>query len=70
MDKKTILAIVLSILVLFVYQTFFVKPPPKKPVAIQKETSTAAPTAGKEKGTAPEQISPVKTTLSPQMAVK
>ena len=70
MDKKTILAIVLSILVLFVYQTFFVKPSPKKPVAIQKETSTAAPTAGKEKGTAPEQISPVKTTLSPQMVVK
>jgi len=52
MDKKTILAIVLSILVLFVYQTFFVKPP-EKPVAIQKEASTAAPTAGMEKGIAP-----------------
>ena len=70
MDKKTILAIVLSILVLFVYQTFFVKPPSKKPVAIQKETSTAAPTAGKEKGTAPKQTSLVKTTRSPQTAVK
>ena len=70
MDKKTILAIVLSILVLFVYQTFFVIPPLKKPVAVQKEASTAAPTAGKEKGTAPAQISPVKTTLSPLTAVK
>ena len=32
MDKRTILAIVLSMLVLFVYQTFFMKPPPKKPL--------------------------------------
>ena len=46
MDKRTILAIVLSMLVLFVYQTFFMKPPPKKPAdPQQKEAVTAAPNA-------------------------
>jgi YidC/Oxa1 family membrane protein insertase len=46
MDKRTMLAIVLSMLVLFIYQTFFVKPPPKKPAAPQqKEAVTPAPAA-------------------------
>jgi YidC/Oxa1 family membrane protein insertase len=41
MDKRTLLAVVLSITVLLVYQTFFVKPPVKTaPVPVQQQTST------------------------------
>ncbi|HOI73092.1 MAG TPA: membrane protein insertase YidC [Syntrophales bacterium] len=52
MDKKTILAIVLSVLVVLIYQIFFMKPPAKTtgaPAATKQET----PTAGKTTGTAP-----------------
>lgn len=43
MDKKSILAIALSFAVLYVYQTFFVKPlPPKKPAATQQQGATVA----------------------------
>ncbi len=49
MDKKTILAIVLSLAVLYLYQAFFVKPLPQtKPAAVQPQTATTIPeTAGK-----------------------
>ncbi|MDD5712816.1 MAG: membrane protein insertase YidC, partial [Smithellaceae bacterium] len=43
MDKRTVLAVVLSLLVLLIYQVFFFKPPaPKHPGAVQKETAVAA----------------------------
>ena len=43
MDKKSILAIALSFAVLYIYQTFFVKPlPPKKPAATQQQGATVA----------------------------
>ncbi len=47
MDKRTILAIVLSLAVLFVFQMFFIKPPaPPKPAVSPSETqpSSVAPT--------------------------
>jgi YidC/Oxa1 family membrane protein insertase len=40
MDKRSILAIILSILVVFIFQTFFIKPPPPKE---QETVSTQAP---------------------------
>jgi len=52
MDKRTFLAVVLSLGVLFVYQTYFVKPPVKtQPAPTQQEAAiapqqTARPTAG------------------------
>jgi YidC/Oxa1 family membrane protein insertase len=63
MDKRTILAIVLSILVLFTYQTFFVKPPPKKPVTVSKE-APVAPSVNKDSGLAPERKAPLITKLA------
>lgn len=70
MDKRTLLAIVLSMLVLFVYQTFFVKPPPKKPeVPQQKEAVTPAPPAAKETAAAPAQAPAAKTAPAPQASV-
>ena len=77
MDKRTILAIVLSMLVLFVYQTFFMKPPPKKPAdPQQKEAVTAAPTAptappaAKEAAAAPVLAPAAKTDAAPQATVR
>jgi YidC/Oxa1 family membrane protein insertase len=44
MDKRTLLAVVLSIIVLFVYQTFFVKPPqPTVPAPGQQAAAPAQP---------------------------
>ncbi len=77
MDKRTILAIVLSMLVLFVYQTFFVKPPSKKPAdPQQKEAVTAAPAApaappaAKETAAAPAPVTAPKTAAAPQAQVR
>jgi YidC/Oxa1 family membrane protein insertase len=43
MDKRTLLAVVLSLGVLFVYQTFFVKPPVKtQPAPTQQEATIAS----------------------------
>ena len=66
MDKRTILAIVLSILVLFTYQTFFVKPPPpKKPdTATVSKESPVAPSANKVSGVVPERKAPLITKLA------
>lgn len=48
MDKRTLLAVVLSLAVLFGYQTFFVKPPVKtQPVPTPQETQVAPQTAAK-----------------------
>ncbi len=52
MDKKTILAIVLSVLVVLIYQIFFMKPPAKTP-ATPAATKQETPTAGKTTGAAP-----------------
>ncbi|MCL5807750.1 MAG: membrane protein insertase YidC [Deltaproteobacteria bacterium] len=43
MDKRTLLAVVLSLAVLFVYQTFFVKPPVKTQPAPTRQETTVAP---------------------------
>ncbi|MBI5203618.1 MAG: hypothetical protein HZA11_01740, partial [Nitrospirae bacterium] len=39
MDKRTLIAIILSIIVLVGYQYFFVKPVPPKPVKEQAKTA-------------------------------
>ncbi|MFH1080005.1 MAG: membrane protein insertase YidC [Pseudomonadota bacterium] len=52
MDKKALIAIVLSILVVFIYQTYFA-PPPKQPDTKTKETPTA-PAAKQAMAPAPE----------------
>lgn len=60
MDKKTILAIVLSLAVLFTYQIFFAKPPvPPKTVSVQeskqiKETATVTQPVSSPVATAPK----------------
>ena len=41
MDKRTLLAVVLSIIVLLIYQNFFVKPPVKTEPAPQQQTAVA-----------------------------
>lgn len=56
MDKRTLLAIVLSLAVIFIYQTYFAPPPPKKP----------APAPTQEKG---EVKSPETPALLPGEAV-
>jgi len=42
MDKRTILAIVLSVAVILIYQMFFMKQPVKQPPAMSKESSQTA----------------------------
>jgi YidC/Oxa1 family membrane protein insertase len=54
MDKRALTAIVLSILVVFIYQTFFVKPPPpKEPQAVSTQ-APAKPVTVQEKAPEPE----------------
>lgn len=43
MEKRTILAVVLSIAVFYIFSYFTPQPPPHKPSAVQKGMSTAAP---------------------------
>jgi YidC/Oxa1 family membrane protein insertase len=47
MDKRTLLAVVLSIIVLLVYQNFFAKPPVKTAPAPTQQEATVAPQAAK-----------------------
>ena len=55
MDKRTLLAVVLSLAVLFGYQTFFVKPPVKtQPAPTQQEATVASQTAAKPAAAAAE----------------
>ena len=49
MDKRTILAVVLSLAVLFTYQMFFAKPPvPPKAVPVQETKQASVDTAVKQ----------------------
>ena len=58
MDKRTFLAILLSLMVIFTWQAFFAKkPPPKQPESMQQ--AVQAKPAGKE--VTPEQLKPVHT---------
>jgi YidC/Oxa1 family membrane protein insertase len=70
MDKRTLLAVVLSIAVIFIYQTFFVKPPVKTapPPPAQHESTIApqaaksAPATGTQAAAPPSTIQPATTT--------
>lgn len=73
MDKRTILAIVLSLAVLLVYQIFFVKPPtPQKAAAPQQATNqiskeqSAAPTAAATATSAIAKPAPVAAAAKPE----
>ncbi len=69
MDKRTLLAIVLSLIVVFAWQAFFAtKPPPKQPEPTQQETPVPGTPAVKE--TAPAQLTPsqTRTILSQKVA--
>jgi YidC/Oxa1 family membrane protein insertase len=58
MDKRTLLAVVLSLAVLFGYQTFFVKPPVKtQPAPTPQETTVASQTAAKPAAATAEKTS-------------
>ena len=49
MDKKTVLAIILSLMVIFAWQAFFAKkPPPKQPEPVKQETAIESKPAAKE----------------------
>lgn len=66
MDKRTILAIVLSLAVLLVYQIFFVKPPvPSKGTAPQASTGQV-----RQDANAPSTPAPAATTASARPALK
>ncbi len=70
MDKRTLLAVVLSIAVIFIYQTFFVKPPVKTPppspvqqeTTVAPQTATTAPAVVGTQATSPSAIQPRPTT--------
>ncbi|PKN34317.1 MAG: membrane protein insertase YidC [Deltaproteobacteria bacterium HGW-Deltaproteobacteria-19] len=69
MDKKTILAIVLSVLVVLLYQIFFMKPPAKTPPAAQTATKQETPAASQTTGAAPAAVTaPSQTAASPAVA--
>jgi YidC/Oxa1 family membrane protein insertase len=73
MDKRTILAVVLSLAVLFLYQTFFVKPQPPQKAAtpqqsvnpIQKDEATTS-ASSPEKTTIPEKPVTVEEPAKPE----
>ena len=58
MERRVLLAIFLSFLVLYSYQAFFVKPLPKKPADVSTAAGTTAPAAGGQ-STTPSSSSPV-----------
>lgn len=59
MDKRTFLAILLSLIVIFAWQAFFAKKPaPQQPESTQQETVQSKPA---EKETAPEPLKPTQT---------
>ncbi len=69
MDKRTLLAVVLSIAVIFTYQTFFVKPPVKteqtaaiKQDAAAPQATNAAPAATEKTAPPPAAIQTLQTT--------
>ncbi|MEJ2324242.1 MAG: membrane protein insertase YidC [Nitrospirota bacterium] len=46
MEKKTIIAVVLSVAIIILWQVFFVKPPPPKPVTAQRQAPAVNAAAG------------------------
>ena len=69
MDKRTFLAIVLSLIVILTWQVFFAKkPPPKQPEPTQQETPVAGKPAVKETARAQFTPSQTKTVLSQKVA--
>ena len=69
MDKRTFLAIVLSLIVILTWQVFFAKkPPPKQPEPTQQETPVAGKPAVKETARAPLTPAQTKTVLSQKVA--
>lgn len=68
MDKRTFLAIVLSMAVIFVYQTFFAKPPAQKQPSPQK-TEQAAPTAQKDEATKEAAVASVDPPATPSKKI-
>src|SRR5512138_1593677 len=70
MDKRTLLAVVLSIIVLLVYQNFFAKPPVKTTPAPTEQTAPATPqtAAAPPAATAPAPSAP--TTAAPAAAIQ
>ena len=70
MDKNTILAIVLSVIVIFTWQAFFAKKPvPQQTDAVKQEATTAVTKpAGKETAVEPVKPVPTRTVLSKPVA--
>ncbi|MHB9099753.1 MAG: membrane protein insertase YidC [Syntrophales bacterium] len=67
MDKRTLLAVVLSIAVIFTYQTFFVKPPVKpQQTAPIKQDAAVTPQAAKPAPPAAQQTAPPSTIQTQQ----
>jgi YidC/Oxa1 family membrane protein insertase len=68
MDKRTILAVVLSLAVLFTYQIFFAKPPvPPKTIPVQETTQASMDKAADKPAPSP---APESTVTSPKTAIK
>ena len=66
MDKRTLLAVVLSLAVLFVYQTFFVKPPVKTQQAPTQQGTTVDPqTPAKPAAATAEKAAPPVAVIQP-----
>jgi YidC/Oxa1 family membrane protein insertase len=65
MDKRTILAVVLSLAVLLVYQFFFVKPPVPQKTSAPQQTASAI-----KKDTAPKMATPEKANTAKTAATK
>ena len=62
MDKRSLLAIILSILVVFIFQTFFIKPPPpKEPEAVSTQAPATQIARQDPKASAPEPRAPLQT---------
>ena len=58
MDRRTLLAIVLSIAVLFIYQNFFAPPSVKKPAPTQQEAVVTPQPAQQAPAAAPQATPP------------
>ncbi|NTW16427.1 MAG: membrane protein insertase YidC, partial [Syntrophaceae bacterium] len=69
MDKRTLLAIILSLIVILTWQAFFAKkPPPQQPEPTQQETPAAGKPAVKETARAQFTPSTTRTVLSQKIA--
>lgn len=69
MDKRTLLAIILSLIVILTWQAFFAKkPPPQQPEPTQQETPAAGKPAVKDTARTQFTPSPTRTVLSQKVA--